>query len=324
MQPANQPARVWPLKTMKASALPGPQHAPELVEQEPESSGDAIVKNIYTRRGTVLSGLVTAASGLGAAASPAMADTSETTTIAVAGAAGSLGKRVLKQLSAQSRLNIIGLVRNIDKATEKLSKTVPLSNTLGGGTVKLAKLDVVKEAIDDLAQTLKGVKTLFISIGFVPSDPFVKNAGWADAAKAVDNIGTTKLIDAAKVAGVSKVVLVSAILTDAGAWGQRKSTVYQATNFFGGVLDQKLVAEKHLRSSGLDYTILRPGGYTDGGFKPAMAGNLVFAGENTFNMGEISRDEFANVCVDALFNPGFNNKVVEVVQRNEKQNLFSA
>lgn len=80
------------------------------------------------------------------------------------------------------------------------------------------------------------------------------------AAKAVDNVGTIALIDAAKAAGVSKVVLVSSILTDAGAWGQRGSAGFQVTNAFGGVLDEKLVAERYLRASGLDYTIVRPGG----------------------------------------------------------------
>ena len=31
------------------------------------------------------------------------------------------------------------------------------------------------------------------------------------------------------------------------------------TNAFGGVLDEKIVAENYLRASGLDYTIVRPG-----------------------------------------------------------------
>jgi hypothetical protein len=34
----------------------------------------------------------------------------------------------------------------------------------------------------------------------------------------------------------------------------------QVTNAFGHVLEEKLVAEKYLRASGLDYTIVRPGG----------------------------------------------------------------
>ena len=47
------------------------------------------------------------------------------------------------------------------------------------------------------------------------------------AQHAVDNVGTCALIDAAKAAGVRKVVLVSSILTDGGAWGQLNSPGYQ-------------------------------------------------------------------------------------------------
>jgi hypothetical protein len=52
---------------------------------------------------------------------------------------------------------------------------------------------------------------------------------------------------------VKKVVLVSSILTDAGAWGQLDSAGYKITNAFGQVLEAKLVAEKYLRASGLDW-----------------------------------------------------------------------
>ena len=54
----------------------------------------------------------------------------------------------------------------------------------------------------------------------------------------------SQLIDAAKAAGVKKIVLVSSILTDAGAWGQLDSAGYKITNAFGSVLEEKLVAEK--------------------------------------------------------------------------------
>jgi hypothetical protein len=67
----------------------------------------------------------------------------------------------------------------------------------------------------------------------------------------VDNIGTCKLIDSAKKAGVKKVVMVSSILTNGRAWGQEKSPGFVITNTFGGVLDEKLVAENYLRASGL-------------------------------------------------------------------------
>lgn len=52
-----------------------------------------------------------------------------------------------------------------------------------------------------------------------------------------DNVGTIKLIDAAKKTGsVKKIVLVSSILTNGRNWGQEKSPGFVVTNAFGNVL----------------------------------------------------------------------------------------
>ena len=51
-------------------------------------------------------------------------------------------------------------------------------------------------------------------------------------AKAVDNVGTIRLVDAAKAAGVTKVVMVSSILTNGRAWGQENSAGFQVANAF--------------------------------------------------------------------------------------------
>jgi len=128
--------------------------------------------------------------------------------------------------------------------------------------------------------------------------------------KDVDWEGGKAAIDAAKAAGVSKVVMISSILTDAGAWGKRDSPGFQVTNVFGGVLDQKLVAEKYLRASGLDYTIVRPGGLK----AQPPTGDLQVYDENTLDSGEISRDLVADVCVSALTDAKLKNKVVEIIE----------
>ena len=126
----------------------------------------------------------------------------------------------------------------------------------------------------------------------------------------VDNLGTCRLIDAAKSAGVKKVVMVSSVLTNGRAWGQEKSAGFAVTNAFGNVLDEKIVAEKHLRESGLDYTIVRPGGLKA---KPPT-GPLKISGEDTLNSGEISRDLVADVCVASLTDKKASNKVLEIIE----------
>jgi len=83
------------------------------------------------------------------------------------------------------------------------------------------------------------------------------------------------------------------------------------TNAFGGVLDEKIIAERYLRAAGIDYTIVRPGGLK----ATPPTGALVVSAEDTLNSGEISRDLVADVCVQALYDSGASNKVVEIYEQ---------
>ncbi|KAI2510025.1 NmrA-like family [Fragilaria crotonensis] len=181
--------------------------------------------------------------------------------------------------------------------------------------VELKHLDVVKDSVSDLAATLQGADAIIITTGFVPSNPFEMNA----AAHAVDNVGTCKLVDAAKAAGIKKIVMVSSILANGRNWGQEKSPGFVVTNAFGNVLDEKIVAENYLRSSGIDYTIVRPGGLKA---KPPT-GALKISGEDTLNSGEVSRDLVADVCIAALTDKKASNKVLEIIE-DEVQNQRSS
>ena len=181
--------------------------------------------------------------------------------------------------------------------------------SLDAAGIELRKLDVASDTTDSITAVLAGADSLVIAVGFVPGNPLKMNA----AAHEVDNVGTCKLIDAAKAANVKKVLLVSSILTNGRAWGQEKSPGFQITNAFGNVLDEKLVAENYLKGSGLDYTIVRPGGLKA---KPP-SGGLVISGEDTLNSGEISRDLVADVCVASLTDGKASRKVLEIIENEE-------
>lgn len=75
-------------------------------------------------------------------------------------------------------------------------------------------------------------------------------------------------------------------------------------------MDEKIVAEKYLRASGIDYTIVRPGGLKA---KPPT-GALLIQKEDTLNTGEISRDLVADVCVASLTDMKASNKVLEIIE----------
>lgn len=214
-----------------------------------------------TALGSAAAALV--AGGLSLPMSPAFA--ADLKTVVVAGATGQTGRRILERLAAsKTGLNVIAGVRNVDKASKSLAESstvirgamVQQIGSVDTSAVDLKHLDVVQDSVDAMAATLKGADALVIAVGFIPGNPLKLS----EEAHKVDNVGTCKLIDAAKAAGVSKVVMVSSILTNGREWGQEKSPGFIVTNAFGNVLDEKIVAEKHLRASGMDYTIVRPGG----------------------------------------------------------------
>ncbi|CAO1942846.1 unnamed protein product [Urochloa humidicola] len=75
-------------------------------------------------------------------------------------------------------------------------------------------------------------------------------------------------------------------------------------------------AEQHIRRSGINYTIVRPGGLTD----QPPAGNIVMEPEDTLYSGSISRDQVAEVAVEALLCPESCYKVVEIVAQSDAPN----
>lgn len=237
----------------------------------------------------------------------------------VAGATGQTGRRVLERLAAQQGTQVIAAVRNVDKASKSLSESSTVVRgamiqkvpSLDAAGIELRKLDVASDSTADITSVLQGADSLVIAVGFVPGNPLKMNA----AAHEVDNVGTCKLIDAAKAAGVKKVVMVSSILTNGRAWGQEKSPGFVVTNAFGNVLDEKLVAENYLKASGLDYTIVRPGGLKA---KPPT-GSLKISGEDTLIAGEISRDLVADVCVASLTDGKASKKVLEIIEDEESE-----
>ena len=90
-----------------------------------------------------------------------------------------------------------------------------------GGVELLPGFDVTAPA-SVLAGPMKGTDVVVICTGFVPGNPFKM----AQAAHAVDNEGVVHLVDAAKAAGVKRVVLISSILTGPrhGSRGPRRAS----------------------------------------------------------------------------------------------------
>lgn len=103
--------------------------------------------------------------------------------------------------------------------------------------------------------------------------------------------GTRQIIRGAKQAGVSRVLMVTAI----GSGDSRSAVAPKVLEVLGEVLAQKTVAENDLQASDLDWTILRPGGLTN----EAASGTAIRT-EDQQRMGVIHRPDLAALVVDCI------------------------
>jgi uncharacterized protein YbjT (DUF2867 family) len=193
--------------------------------------------------------------------------------VVVAGGHGKVGLRVLRLL-ADGGHRARGLIRNPDHAADL--------SAIGAEPVVCDM-----EQLDDLSECCAGADAVVFAAG--------AGAGSGPERKrTVDYGAAVKLMEA----GVARYVLVSAIGADRPEeWSDAMRPYYEA----------KAGAEERLMASGLDYTIVRPGGLTDDpGTGRVRLGTDI-------ERGEIPRDDVAAVIVAVLETPGAVGKAFELV-----------
>ncbi|HEX6582633.1 MAG TPA: SDR family oxidoreductase [Thermoleophilaceae bacterium] len=184
--------------------------------------------------------------------------------VVVAGGHGKIGLRLLRLLADRGH-RARGLIRNPDHAIE-------LDN-VGAESVLC---DV--EERDGISDCVQGADAVVFAAGAGPgSGPERK--------RTVDYGGAVKLIGAAKENGIDRYLMVSAIKVDRPQeWPEPMVPYYEA----------KRDADEALMRSGLTYTIVRPGGLTDG-----IGTGLVEIGSG-LESGEIPRDDVAATLLFTL------------------------
>jgi len=193
--------------------------------------------------------------------------------VVVAGGHGQVGIRLLRLL-ADGGHRARGLIRNPDHADDL---------TAVGAEPVVCDM----EALDDLSGCCAGADAVVFAAGAGPGSG-------AERKRTVDYGAAVKLMEA----GVSRYVMVSAI--GAGRpddWSEEMRPYYEA----------KAGADERLMESGLDYTIVRPGGLTD---DPGTG--RVRVGTN-LDYGNIPRDDVAAVLLAVLETPGTVGKTFELV-----------
>jgi uncharacterized protein YbjT (DUF2867 family) len=121
-----------------------------------------------------------------------------------------------------------------------------------------------------------------------------------DQAKRPDYVGNRNVIDAAVAAGAQRFIFITVV----GAGDSQDAAPLPARNFLREVMALKTQAEDHLRASGLDYTIIRPGGLTD----RRASGTAVLA-EDPQAFSYIAREDLATLAVEAIGNPATIGKI---------------
>ena len=131
------------------------------------------------------------------------------------------------------------------------------------------------------------------------------------AERKVDWDGTRNVTDAALKAEFSgRYVLITAI----GCADTWEALGPRAQQFLGATLALKTQAEYHLRQSGLDYTIIRPGGLKN---EPATGTGKLF--EHTLVSGMIHREDVAALSIQALNDPGASHGTYCALDENQME-----
>jgi uncharacterized protein YbjT (DUF2867 family) len=199
-------------------------------------------------------------------------------TIAIAGGHGKIAL-ILGRALAERGDTVRGLIRNPDQADD-----------LRAAGIEPVVCDL--EGDGDVAAAIRGADAVVFAAGAGP--------GSGDARKqTMDRGGAVKLVEAAKAEGVSRYLIVSSM-------GAEKAPADGAEGF-GAYLRAKFEADEAVRASGLDYTVVRPGGLTD---DPGTG--LVTIAEET-GRGQIPRADVAAVLLACLDTPSTIGQSFDVI-----------
>src|SRR5919198_2990376 len=199
--------------------------------------------------------------------------------VAVAGGHGQVALRLLRLLSDRGD-RARGLIRNPDHAAD-----VEATGATAVGA------DIENLDADGLARSMAGVDAVVFAAG--------AGAGSGPARKrTVDYGGAVKLIEAARMNDISRYLIVSAIgANHPENWSDEMRPYYEA----------KANADAELVDSGLDYTIVRPGGLTD------EPGTGLVAAAADLGYGRIPRDDVAATLLACLDEPRTIGKAFDLI-----------
>ncbi len=192
--------------------------------------------------------------------------------IAVIGAAGGVGRQVVRQLVTSGH-DVRALVRTQAQADmTALRGAAPVMGDLTG----------------EWETVLDGTDAVIWAAG----------AGASGHFEAIDGEALIRLADVLAQRGPRRLIVVSSLGVDRPE---------QMPPFLRQVLEVKARSDAHVQHSGLDFTVVRPGGLSD---QPG-SGRVTLGAQ--LRGGQIPREDVARVVVACLGEPGSVGKTFEVV-----------
>jgi uncharacterized protein YbjT (DUF2867 family) len=199
--------------------------------------------------------------------------------VAIAGGHGQIALRLAKILSQRGD-EVVALIRNPahDEDVRRAG-------------AEPAVVDLEHASMDEVAQAIASSGAVVFSAGAGPGSG-------SERKETMDYGGAVKLIAAAKQAGIRRYLIVSSMGANPDAPGDDTFSVY---------LRAKGRADDAVRASGLDWTVVRPGGLTnDAGTGRVLLGDRV-------RRGRVTRDDVAAVLAAVLDSPNAIGKTVDLV-----------
>lgn len=192
--------------------------------------------------------------------------------VLVAGANGTTGKQIVKLLSETQHFKPVAMVRKKEQMAQ--FETKGIATVLG-------------DLEQDVSHAFKNIDKVIFAAG----------SGGKNVI-GVDQEGAKRLIDASKHSNIKKFVMLSSMGADAPEKAEQLQEYLKA----------KQNADEHLKNSGLNYAIVRPGTLTNDN-----ATNHIQLKEKLSQSGEISRADVAQTLVRVLNDDAANKVSFEIL-----------
>jgi uncharacterized protein YbjT (DUF2867 family) len=201
--------------------------------------------------------------------------------VLVAGAHGKTARRLVRMLVDDGH-EVRGLVRKEEQ--------VPDVEADGAEPVLV---DLEEEEVEGaVGEAVEGCDTIIFAAGAGPGSGAARK-------ETMDYGGAAKLVEAAEERGARRYLMLSSMGAGDPEGGSEAMRPY---------LIAKARADERLVESGLDYTIIRPGGLTD-----EEGTGRIEAAESLGRRGQISRDDVARTLADVLEMRNTYGKTIEIL-----------